>query len=116
MGRLVKNKEMWLREQLRHELRVHIEDLESDPLLRPASAGVAFFLMALLALGPYGFWADRLGALFLSVAFSLVALFALSSRVFVPRHFSLVAGVESAVVGGAAAGALYVLGILISGM
>ncbi|MBI3840755.1 MAG: VIT1/CCC1 transporter family protein [Thaumarchaeota archaeon] len=114
LGRLVKNKELWLREQLRHELRVHTEDLESDPLVRPLSAGAAFFLMALIALAPYGLVEAQVVGLSLSVGLALTALFALSSRVFVPKHFNLVAGLESALVGAVAAGALYAMGLVIS--
>src|SRR5713226_8876450 len=52
MARLVKNKEMWLREQLRRELRVHAEDLDSDSLVRPVAAGLSFFFLAIVALLP----------------------------------------------------------------
>lgn len=116
MSRLVKNKEMWLREQLRRELRLHPEDLDQDFVSRPASAGIAFFLLAILALLPYATISVRTEALALSVTLSLVALFALSSRVFSPRHFSGKAGAESAAVGAVAAGLLYVVGIVISSL
>jgi VIT1/CCC1 family predicted Fe2+/Mn2+ transporter len=114
MGRLVKNKEMWLREQLRRELRVHTEEFASDPFAKPASAGLSFFLLALLALAPYGLVGGKLPALTLSVVFSLVALFVLSSRVFIPKHFNPIAGLESALVGAGAAGLLFAAGLLIS--
>jgi len=114
MGRLVKNKEMWLREQLRRELRLHTEELASDPYTRPASAGLSFFFLALLALAPYGMVVGRLSALTLSVTLSLLALFALGSRVFVPRHFNWLAGLESALVGAGAAVLLYSIGLIIS--
>jgi VIT1/CCC1 family predicted Fe2+/Mn2+ transporter len=114
MGKLVGNKEMWLREQLRRELRMHTEELASDPFVRPSSAGFSFFLLALLALAPYWFARGQLEALALSVLLSMVALFALSSRAFVPKHFNAAAGLESAAVGAAAAGILYYIGLLIS--
>ncbi|MGD1055633.1 MAG: VIT1/CCC1 transporter family protein, partial [Nitrososphaerales archaeon] len=50
MGRLVKDKELWLKTQLIHELRLHMEDLATNQLVRPGSAGIAFFILALVAL------------------------------------------------------------------
>jgi VIT1/CCC1 family predicted Fe2+/Mn2+ transporter len=114
MERLLKNKELWLKEMLRRELRINIEDLESDPFVRPASAGLAFFFLALLALAPYALSVERIVALGSSIAFCLAALFAMSSRIFIPGHFKPVAGFESALIGGVAGGLLYLVGILIS--
>ena len=114
MARLLKDKELWLKEQLRRELRINIEDLEADPFVRPASAGLAFLLLALMALAPYAFSVERIVALGSSVVLSLAALFALSSRIFIPAHFKPLAGIESALIGGVAGGFLYVVGILIS--
>lgn len=114
MGRLVKDKELWLGTQLSHELRLHMEDLAANQLARPGSAGIAFSILALVALSPYELTSGYLPALLLSVVLSLVALFSLASRIFTPSHFNLRAGVESAAVGGFAAGFLYVLGLIIS--
>ena len=114
LQRLVRNKGLWLKEMLRRELRVNIEDATSDPFSRPLSAGIAFLLLALLALSPYAFAIARLDALFASVALSLTALFALGSRAFVPRNFEPASGLESALVGAVAAGILYLVGIFIS--
>ncbi len=114
MARLTKDKEMWLRAQLRHELRLNMEDLASGSLLRPAAAGLAFFLLALVALAPYGLALSRFPTLILSVVLSLAALFALGSRAVTPRHFKPVTGIESALVGALAAALLYATGLLIS--
>ncbi len=116
MSRLAKDKELWLRTQLSHELRLHIEDLETDPLSRAGVAGVAFFVLAMTALSPYGLVSSHVQALSLSIGLALLALFVLASRAFTPGQFSWKSGVESAAVGGAAAGVLYLLGTLISSL
>jgi VIT1/CCC1 family predicted Fe2+/Mn2+ transporter len=116
IGRLVKDKELWLKTQLSHELRLHMEDLATNQLVRPGSAGIAFFVLALVALSPYKFTSNYLPALLLSVVFSLTALFVLASRVFTLSHFNLRAGLESAAVGAVAAGFLYALGLIISSL
>lgn len=115
MQRLAENKDLWLKEMLRRELRVNVEDAGSGSFLWPLSAGIAFLLLALLAVSPYAFQAPRPEALFASVALSLAALFALGSRVFVPRNFDPSAGAESALVGAVAGGVLYLVGLVISG-
>jgi VIT1/CCC1 family predicted Fe2+/Mn2+ transporter len=114
MAKLVKNKELWLREQLTRELRVHVEDLKSGPLGRPSAAGLSFLILALLAVAPYGILSGHVLALAVSVGLSLLALFCLGSRIFLRGHFKPLAGLESAVVGVVAAALLYGLGLLIS--
>ncbi len=114
MQRLRKDKGLWLREMLRRELRVNMEDLESDPWTNPFSAGTAFLLLALLAVSPYALSVPRTTALLASVGLSLVALFSLGSRLFVPRNFKPLGGVESALVGAGAAALLYLVGMLLS--
>ncbi len=116
MERLVKDKELWLRTQLNHELRIHMEDLAADTLARPGAAGIAFFILALVALSPYGLASGYLPALLLSLVFSLAALFALASRAFAPSHFNPRAGLESAAIGGFAAVLLYGMGLAISSL
>ena len=116
LRRLRKDKGLWLREMLRRELKVNVEDAESDPFTKPLSAGVAFLMLALLAVSPYAFSMPRATALLVSIGISLVALFALGSRLFVPRNFKPMGGVESALVGAAAGGLLYLVGILISSL
>ena len=114
MKRLEKDKDLWLKEMLRRELKVSPEDVEGGTFTRPAFAGMAFFLLALLAVAPYALSLARGSALIASVTMSIVALFALGSRAFIPRTFRPVAGLESALVGCAAGGLLYLVGILIS--
>lgn len=114
LRRLEKDKNLFLKEMLRRELRVNIEDVGSDPFVWPLFAGIAFLLLALLAVSPYAFPLPRVGALLVSVLISLSALFALGSRAFVPGNFNLKAGVESAVVGAIAGGLLYLIGIAVS--
>jgi len=114
MSKLTKNKEMWLREQLSRELRVHMEDLESGSLGRPSAAGLSFLLLALLVMAPYAAIAGRVPTLAASVGLSILALFCLGSRIFLRGHFKPLAGLESAAVGAVAAGLLYGLGLLIS--
>ncbi|HYB75642.1 MAG TPA: VIT1/CCC1 transporter family protein, partial [Nitrososphaerales archaeon] len=84
LRRLTKDKDLFLKEMLRRELRVNVEDVGSDPFVWPLFAGIAFLLIALLAVSPYAFSVPRMDALLASVVFSLAALFALGSRAFVP--------------------------------
>jgi len=114
MTKLMKNKDMWLREQLSRELRVHMEDLQSGSLGRASAAGLSFLLVALLVVTPYGFLTGFVQTLAVSVTLSVLALFCLGSRIFLRGHFKPLAGMESAVVGAAAAALLYGLGHLIS--
>ena len=116
LRRLRKDKALWLKEMLRRELRVNIEDIEANHILGPLAAGLAFLVLGLLAVSPYAFLIARQTALASSVALSLVALFALGSRVFVRGNFKAFAGLESAGVGAAAGGLLYLIGILASGL
>ena len=114
MRRLVKNEDLFLKEMLRRELRVNIEDVGADPFVWPLFAGVAFLLLALLAVSPYYFAIPRADALLASVGLSLAALFALGARAFLPRSFDPKEGLESALVGGVAAVLLYLVGIAVS--
>ncbi len=114
MGRLTRNKGLWLREMLRRELGLNLEDVEEDPLTKSLSAGVAFLVLALLAVLPYMLGMAKETALLTSVGLSLVALFLLGSRIFSPRDFRPLSGLESAGVGAIAGVLLYVVGILVS--
>ena len=95
-------------------MHLHTEDLNSFTLSRPASAGIAFFLLALVAMIPYLLNVGRVAAQAASVGVSLVALFALGSKLFTLKHVSLKGGVESAGIGALAAAVLYAAGLLIS--
>jgi VIT1/CCC1 family predicted Fe2+/Mn2+ transporter len=116
MNRLMRDKDMWLRAQLRHELNLNTEELSSNTLARAASAGTAFFLLAMLSLTPYLFRLSSTSALLASVALSLVALFVLGSKVFTIRNFRLMGGLESAMIGAVAAGLLYFAGHLLASL
>ena len=116
MNRLSKNKELWLREQLRHELHLHIDELESNPIGRSIPVGVAFFLLALPSLVPYLLDVSRTSALLASVALSLVALFVLGSRLFIVRSYTLRGGLESVSIGAVAALLLYGTGLVIGAL
>ena len=114
MRRLIRDKDLWLREMLRRELKVNAEDVKSDRFTRPLAAGASFFLLALLAVSPYAFAATHLDARLLTLDLALGALFVLGSRAFAPGNFRVVAGVESASVGTAAWALLYLVGVLFS--
>ena len=114
MSRLMKDKELWLRTQLAHELRLHIEDLSNNPVGRSGSAGLAFFMTALVALAPYAAGLGQVGALMASIGLSTSALFVLGSKAFTFRTFSPKVGAESALVGAFAAIMLYAIGLFIS--
>jgi len=115
MSRLQRDKELWLRTQLRHELHLHPEALSSKPLATSTPVGGAFLLFALVPILPYLFPVGHLPALTLSVSVSLVALFVFGATKFLSlRHLSLKGGLESAGVGGIAAAALYLVGKAIS--
>jgi vacuolar iron transporter family protein len=114
MRRLAKDKGLWLKEMLRRELQVNIEDASTNTLVQPLMAGVAFFLLALLAISPYGLAIPRVDALLSSVLLSLAALFSLGSRAFIPRSFDPRSGIESALVGALAGFLLYLVGVFVS--
>ena len=116
MSRLMKNKEMWLKEQLELELRVHVEDLATNPATRSASAGVSFLGFALLVVAPYTLGWNAAATFAASVSLSLSALFVLGSRAFIPRHFDPKSGASSALIGAAAAILLYAAGLLVSSL
>ncbi len=116
MERLTKDKEMWLREQLRHELHLHVDDIAADSLGKSVAAGATFLMLALVALVPYMMGQVRVAALVSSAMLSLAALFVLGSKLFTLRYFVLKSGLESAAIGAVAAGLLYGLGLLASGV
>ena len=116
MGRLSKDKDLWLREMLRRELKIDAGEAGSSNYSGAVAAGVSFLLLASLAVSPYVLAVSRAGALGVSVSASLVALFALGSRAFVPGNFRPKAGLESAAVAALAAALLYLAGVLLSNL
>ena len=112
MNRLTKNKEMWLKAQLTHELHLHAEELSTAPVKRAAPAGISFFVLGLLALLPYTLAMARFDALALSAVLSLGALFVLGSKAFIPKLFNVKEGTMSAAVGALAVCILYAVGLL----
>ncbi|MDG7008702.1 MAG: VIT1/CCC1 transporter family protein [Nitrososphaerota archaeon] len=114
MDRLSKDKDLWLREMLRRELKINAEESESTSHVQAVAAGTSFLLLALLAVSPYVLAVPRIEALAASVVISLSALFALGSRAFIPRNFRPRAGMESALIGAVAGAALYLVGLLLS--
>jgi len=116
MNRLTKDKAMWLRAQLRHELHLHADELSTAPAKRAAPAGVAFFVLGLLSLLPYLWNLARFSALAASAALSMAALFALGSKLFTLRHFSVKDGLESAAIGALAVSLLYLVGLFVASL
>jgi len=115
MGRLSKDKELWLRAQLRHELHLDIDALLSNPLAISAPAGGAFVLFAFIPLLPYLLILGHFSALLLSATLSLVALFILgASKLVTVTRLSWKAGLESAAIGGLALTALYMVGMAVA--
>jgi VIT1/CCC1 family predicted Fe2+/Mn2+ transporter len=115
MQRLEKNKEMWLRAQLRHELHLHIDELEHNPLKKAIPAGLAFFLFALFPVIPYFLGLERFLSLAVSIIFSVSLLFLLgSTKLLSIKNFNPRRGLESAILGAVAAFLLYFVGVVIS--
>jgi vacuolar iron transporter family protein len=117
MKRLTKDKEMWLRAQLTHELHLHMDELATNPVGRSLPAGIAFMLTALVPLVPYLLELSRIGALATSLTLALVALFWLGSMKYLSlSHFEPKKGLESVLVGGAAALLMFIIGRFISAL
>lgn len=115
LSRLEKDKEMWLRAQLRHELHLHMEELEHNPLTKALPAGLSFLIFALVPIFPYFLGLERLLSLVVSICFSVLALFVLgSTKLFAFEHFNLKKGLESSFIGAVAALLLYIVGRIIS--
>jgi vacuolar iron transporter family protein len=115
MARLVRNKEMWLRAQLTHELHLDVEELAAHPLARSASAGGAFLLFALVPLFPYLLSLGNLTTLLFSATLSILALFVLgATKLIGVSHLSWEEGLRSAGIGGLAAAVLYAVGRVLS--
>lgn len=116
LRRLSQDKELWLKEMLRRELKINMEDAESGRLGEPSAAGTAFFLLGILPVMPYLLATARVDALVASAMLAIVALFTLGSRAFIPRNFDPTEGLRSAAVGAVAGGLLYAVGLVFSNL
>jgi vacuolar iron transporter family protein len=115
LQRLTRDKDLWLRAQLQHELNLNISELSTNPLRASAPAGIAFLLAAFLPLLPYAAGVARTPALLSSAGLALLALFLLGSMRYLSlKFFDLRRGLESAAVGGLAAAILFIVGRFIS--
>jgi VIT1/CCC1 family predicted Fe2+/Mn2+ transporter len=117
LDRVTKDKEMWLRVQLRQELHLHVEDLESSPLRKSLPAGFTFFVCAMIPLVPYLITNNYVLALYASIVLAVSSLFLLGATHFISLdRDNLRNGFEMAAIGGGAAIALYFVGHLISSL
>jgi VIT1/CCC1 family predicted Fe2+/Mn2+ transporter len=115
LKRVMRDKDMWLRVQLRHELHLDANELESSSLKKSFPPGIAFFVGALIPLAPYLAPLQPTIVLLVSVGLSLVALFLTGSSKFLAiRKLSLSSGLEMALVGAIASALLFVVGRLIA--
>ncbi len=115
LNRVRRDKELWLRAQLRHELQLYVDDLRSDPFKTSSAAGGFFFLGAALPLVTYLAPLQHFQALMLSVVVSLTVLFLLGATKFTfLRHFNFKNGAQMVVIGGFAALLLYAMGRILA--
>jgi VIT1/CCC1 family predicted Fe2+/Mn2+ transporter len=115
MKRVTRDKDMWLRVQLRHELNLDADELESSSIRKSFPPGLAFFAGALVPLIPYLSPFQSTIALLVSVGFSLVALFIMGSTKFLTvGKVNVASGLEMTLVGAGAAALLFTVGRLIA--
>lgn len=113
VNRITSNKEVWLDTMMTEELRLFPEGYER-PALNGITVGVASILGSLLPLAPFVFL-DLGNAVLTSVLLSLITLFIIGSikaRLTVGNWIR--SGIEMGIIGGVAALAGYVIGILLS--
>lgn len=110
VARLLTNKEKFLEDMLTNELHVHQHNLQS-PYKLGAVIGLSFLVGAFVPLAPYYLVSPKSYSVALSVALSLVFLFAAGEwkgRLVKRKRFS--SGLETLLIGALAAGILYVIG------
>ncbi len=110
VNRLLTNKEKFLEDMLTNELHVHRHNLQS-PYKLGAVIGLSFLIGAFVPLAPYYLVSAKSYAVTTSVVLSLVFLFAAGEwKGRIVRRKPLRSGLETLLIGAAAAGILYVIG------
>jgi vacuolar iron transporter family protein len=112
--RITSNKQKWLEDLLMHELHIHEEELES-PVKIAGVLGLSFLGGAFVPLVSYLLMTSRYYSIISSVIVSLVFLFLAGSwKGKLSGRAYWRAGLEMLLIGGAAAGILFLIGSLIT--
>ncbi len=110
VARLLTNKEKFLEDMLTNELHVHQHSLQ-NPYKLGAVIGLSFLIGALVPLAPYYLVSPKPYSVALSVVLSLIFLFAAGEwKGRIVKRKPLRSGLETLLIGAAAAGILYVIG------
>ncbi len=114
VSRLTKNKKSWLRIMMREEMGIIVEEME-NPLKIGTIMGISFTIGAIPPLLPYLFIDDAYSALKVAAPISLATMFAIGvGKTRITKTSWLKSGLEMLVIGSAAAGVGYLLGMLAS--
>jgi vacuolar iron transporter family protein len=109
VARLLTNKEKFLEDMLTNELHVHLHSLQ-NPYKLGAVIGLSFLIGALVPLAPY-YLVSKPISVTISVLLSLVFLFAAGEwKGRIVKRKPMRSGLETLLIGAAAAGVLYVIG------
>ena len=110
VARLLTNKDKFLEDMLTNELHVHEHSLQ-NPYKLGAVIGLSFLLGAFVPLAPYYLFSPKSSALSISVAVSLVFLFVAGEwKGRIVKRKPLRSGLETLLIGAAAAGILFAIG------
>jgi vacuolar iron transporter family protein len=110
VARLLTNKKKFLEDMLTNELHVHEHNLQS-PFKLGAVIGLSFLIGSVVPLAPYYLVSARSAAISVSVAVSLVFLFAAGEwKGRIVKRKPLRSGLETLLIGAVAAGILYLIG------
>ncbi len=110
VARLMTNKEKFLEDMLTNELHVHRDSLQS-PYKLGAVIGLSFLIGAFVPLSPYLAFSAKSSAVDVSVALSLIFLFAAGEwKGRIVKRKPLRSGLETLLIGAVAAGVLFVIG------